>query len=210
MVEEQRLSGRPIERDAASVEDHCPPAHALDRCGRVRYEHHRKALLNLGDDVPKAFALKRLVADGQNLVHQQDVGAQVGGNREPKPDQHSGGVGLNRGIDEVAQLRERDDVVDPLFSLGPAHAVQRRAHVDVLPPRELAAETGPELDQRGHLAAARGVAALQRDDPGQHPQHRGLASAVSAHDPDRLSRRDPQRDARQRLSRRKLGHASPG
>ena len=68
------------------------------------------ALLEL-EDLAEALALERLVADGEHLVEQQDVGVDVHRDREAKPHVHARGVGANRQVDEALELGEGDDLV---------------------------------------------------------------------------------------------------
>jgi hypothetical protein len=75
--------------------------------------------------------------------------------------------------------------------------------VDVLAAAELPAEAGRQLDQRGDAATAGSGAPLQRNDPGENPERGGLPGTVAPDDPDRLTWRDVERDAGQRLSRGK-------
>ena len=52
-------------------------------------QHERRAAANLLGDPLLALALEGLVADGEHLVDQQDVGVEVRGDREAEPHEHA-------------------------------------------------------------------------------------------------------------------------
>ena len=79
MVEEQALGGRAVKQHAPGVQHDDALAHALNRARIVRDEHDRRSGGDLCRNSPQALALERLVADCQNLIDQQDVGIQMGG-----------------------------------------------------------------------------------------------------------------------------------
>ena len=60
----------------------------------------------------EALALERGVADGQHLVDDQDLGLEVRGDREGQPHVHAARVALDRRVEELLDLRERDDLVE--------------------------------------------------------------------------------------------------
>ena len=114
---------------------------ALDRARVVRDEHERRARLDLLGDARQALALERLVADREHLVDQQHVGVEVRGDREAEPHEHAARVRLDRHVDEVAELGELDDALDPLLDLLAREAVQRAVELDVLAAGEVAARS---------------------------------------------------------------------
>ena len=68
----------------------------------------RPSSWKLADPV-HALALERLVADGQHLVDEQDVGVDVHGDGEGEPHVHARRVELHLGVDELADAGEVDD-----------------------------------------------------------------------------------------------------
>ena len=87
-------------------------AHVDHRLHRVRDDDDRLAVvLQLGEAL-QAFALEGLVADGEDLVHEQYVGLDVDRHREPEAHVHARGVVLHRLVDELADAGEVDDVVE--------------------------------------------------------------------------------------------------
>ena len=57
------------------------------------------------------------VAHGQGFVHQQDFGVHVDGHGEGQPHHHAARIGLDRLVDEVADLGEGFDVLVALVDL---------------------------------------------------------------------------------------------
>ena len=76
------------------------------------HQHDRHALAAQLVDVLEAPALEALVADGHDLVEQQDLGLHVHGDREAQAHLHAARVDLHRRVDELADVGEGDDVVD--------------------------------------------------------------------------------------------------
>ena len=96
-----------------------------------------------------------------------------------------------------------DDRLQARLDLLLDEAVQRAVEEDVLAAGEVAPEAGAELELGDDLAAAGDAAGVQRHDPRQHAQRRGLAGAVAPDHADGLAGLDAQRDVAQRLHRRR-------
>ena len=62
--------------DASAVEHHRPGADVGDLLGRVAHEDDRATLLLELPDLVHALALEGLVADGEDLVDEQEVGIE--------------------------------------------------------------------------------------------------------------------------------------
>jgi len=91
----------------------------------VAHEQHRPSFaLPYVAHLAQALVLERLVADGEHLVHEQDVGIDVDRDREAQPDVHAGRVVLHRLIDEFGQLGELDDRLHRRIGLQPAEPEQ--------------------------------------------------------------------------------------
>ena len=99
-----------------------------------------------------ALALEVLVADRERLVDHQDVGIDAGGDGEAQAHVHARAVGLDRALDELAELGEVDDRREALLDLRLAHAQDRAVQADVLAPGELGVEARAELEQRSDPA----------------------------------------------------------
>src|SRR4029078_7070208 len=82
------LSRRPVEGDTSSFEEDRPLAKTLDRRSGGGDEHDRPALLLEREDPSEALSLERLIADGEDLVQQEDVGVEERRDCEPEPHPH--------------------------------------------------------------------------------------------------------------------------
>ena len=89
VVAGDRLLRGAVELDAAVAEEDRAAAEALDRRGVVRDEDDRPAALLELEDLGEALALELLVADREDLVEQEHVGVDVGGDREAEPHVHA-------------------------------------------------------------------------------------------------------------------------
>ena len=117
-----RLARRRDRHDSAGLDHGNAIADLAHHVGRVRHDDDRPALaLELVQTV-QALLLEALVADGEHLVDEQHVGFDVHGDREAEPDVHARGVETHLVVDELLELRERDDVVEATLDL-PARAV---------------------------------------------------------------------------------------
>ena len=100
--------------------------------GVAREENRDVSVLDEVLDTAPAFLLEEHVADGERLVHDEDVGLGDGGDGERDARDHAGGEILHGHVDEVGQLGEIDDLlemcVDELLGVAEQHAVE----VDVL------------------------------------------------------------------------------
>ena len=75
---------------------------------------------------PEAALLELGVADGEHLVHEQDLRLEVGGDREREPHVHPARVPLDRRVDERRHAGEVDDVGQLARDLAASHAEDRR------------------------------------------------------------------------------------
>ena len=77
-------------------------------------------------DAAVALLAERLVADGEHLVDEDDRLLEPGDHGEGDAHLHAAGEVLVRGVDEVADLGELDDLVEAGVDLLAGHAVQAR------------------------------------------------------------------------------------
>ena len=113
------LACRAVERDVPTLEEDGALAEPLDGRRIVGDEDDRPAALLEREDPPEALPLERLVADGEDLVEEQDVRVEEGGDGEAEAHRHPRRVRPHRPVDRVLQLGERDDLVEPAPDLGP-------------------------------------------------------------------------------------------
>src|SRR6185369_7530605 len=180
----------------------CEPERAIAEIAHLlelmRDEDQRHAavlhLLDLGD----ALLGELLVADGEHLVDEQDVGIDVHGDGESEADVHAGRVSLHRLIEEVADAGEFDDAIEARVDLAPRETEHDAVDVDVLPSGDLGMESGAELDERGDPSLHRHRSGGRLEDAGDDLQHRRFARAVPSDDAERLTPIDDERDVLQR------------
>ena len=106
-------------------------AEAVERAHVVGYEHDRaSAVAHLVEDV-KALLLEGGVADGQDLVDEQNLGVDLDRDGEGEPDVHAGGVVLELELLELAQLGEVDHgvIAGAGLARGEAHHDPVEDHV---------------------------------------------------------------------------------
>ena len=117
---------RPVELEPALPQQHRALAEPLDLGRVVRDEDDRAAALLELEDLAEALALERLVADGEHLVEQQDVGVEMRRDREAEPHVHPGRVRAHGPVDRLLELGEGDDLVEALADLRALEPVDRR------------------------------------------------------------------------------------
>ena len=80
-------------------------AHLLHQAEAVGHDQDGLAAPAELADLVEALAGEGLVAHGQDLVDQEDVGVHVDGHGEAEAHVHARGVGLDRGVDEALASR---------------------------------------------------------------------------------------------------------
>ena len=160
------------------MEPHHPVADPQNRVHVVRDEENREAALPELGDLLQTALLKRLIADGENLVGEEDLRVHVDGHRECQPQIHPAQVVPERAVHELLDFREREDVLDPALRLGARDAQDRRVHQDVVVRGQIGIESRAELQQRHDPADADDAAGGRGDHPRQDLQQGRLAGAV--------------------------------
>ncbi len=94
----------------------------------------RPAVHDLPDPL-EAFLREENVPHAQGLVDDQDVGLDADRHGEGEPHHHARGVGLDRLLDEVADVRERRDLLEAARHLAVAQAEDRAVEEHVFPGR---------------------------------------------------------------------------
>src|SRR4029079_19389303 len=147
---------------------------------------------------PQAPCLELGVTHGEHLVHEQDLGLEMRGNREGETDVHAARVPLDRRVDEPLDPGELDDVTVPLLYLPALHREDRAVEVDVLSARELLVEARPDLEQAPHPPAYLGAPGGGLRDPSEDLQERRLARPVASDHAKHLPLGHLERDVPQR------------
>ena len=127
-----------------------------------------------------AFVLEGLVAHGEDLVGEEDVGLQVHRHGEAQAHLHAGGVILEGGVDEVGQLREFDDVLDALLGIAVAKTVEAGVEKDVFIAAEFRMEADAKLNEWGDAATGDDPTLAGLQDAGDDLQQGAFAGTVVA------------------------------
>ena len=146
----------------------------------------------------EARALELGVADGEHLVHEQDLRLEMRRDREREADVHAARVALHGRVDELLDPGELDDVVEALLDLAALHAEDRAVEEDVLAARELRVEARADLEQAADASADLGAARGRRRDPREDLQERRLPGAVASDDAEDLALGHLERDVLER------------
>ena len=160
----------PADRVAHVAHEHCVVADQQD-CGATLAQHVH---------VIHAPPLKLFVADGDDLVDQQDLRVDVDRHRKAESDVHAARVDLHRFVDEVANAAEVDDLVHRrvhVFAAQPEHGA---IEVDVLSAGEIRVESRPEFEQGRETAFGCDGSLGGAVDVGHQSQQGRFAAAVVA------------------------------
>ena len=188
-----RLARGAVERHLAVTQQHGSRAQSVDGSRVVGHEDDRPAPLLELEDLPEALALKLLVSDREDLVEQQNVDIEMGGDRKAEAHVHAGGVRADWDVDEALELRKGDDLLHVPPDRVALEAENGPVQIDVLASGELGVEAGAELEQRSDSALHGNRPGRRLDDPGDEPEQRRLARAVAADQADCLTRRERRR-----------------
>ncbi len=125
----------------------------------MRHEDYRAAAVPDVLHLVQALLLEPGVADGEDLVDQQDLGLEMGGHCERQTHVHPARVVLHRRIEELLDLGEGDNLVELLLDLGPLHPEDDAVQEDVLAAGQLVVEAGAHFQERPDAAADVGIPA---------------------------------------------------
>jgi hypothetical protein len=183
-----------VAHDPALVDPHGAPAVLADLRERVRDEENRFPGSSEVLDSVVALPLETLVSDRERFVHEQDVGLDVGRDRECEARGHARRVGPDRRVDEFLDLRPLDDACRAASHLRPGEPEERPLQDDVLAPGQLGVEAEAELQQWRDVSDHDDPAGGGRHDARDEAEKGALPGAVSADHADRFSRLNVQAD----------------
>ena len=189
----------PVAHQASLVDPDRAAAILAHRGESVRDEEHGLSHLAEIFDSGVALHLKPFVADRQRLVHEQDLGLDVGRDRKGEPRRHAGRIRANRRIDELLELRPLHDPRRAAPHFGAGETEKGSLEHDVLAPGELAVKTEAELEQRSRPAPDHDATCSWRHHPGDQAQQSALPGAVSPDHAHRFAARHFERDFPQRF-----------
>uniref|UniRef100_E6QEM5 Uncharacterized protein n=1 Tax=mine drainage metagenome TaxID=410659 RepID=E6QEM5_9ZZZZ len=160
------------------IQAHILVAKLVDLLGAVGNEDEGHALSAEFSDLRVAFFLEGLVAHGEDLVGQEDVGLQVDGHGEAQTHLHARGIILEWSVDEVLEFGELNDVLDALLGVAVAETVEAGVEEDVFIAAELGMEADAKLDEGGDAATGDDSALAGFQDAGDDLQQGALAGAI--------------------------------
>ena len=138
-------------------------------------------------DALLALFLEEHVADGEGLVHDEDVGLGDGGDSERDARDHAGGEVLHGHVHEVRQFGKIDDLLEVRVDELLGVAEERAVEVDVLARGELEVKARAELDQGRDVTANDALALAGFEHTGDDLEHGRLARTVGANQADDLA-----------------------
>ena len=145
-------------------------------------------------DPIERLSLEAPIADREHLVDDEHVGAHVGGDREAEAGVHAARIPLHGCVDELGELRERDDVVEAGGDLLARHPHDAALEKDVLGAGQVLVKASRNLDERANTPANPAAPLRRAQNAGQQLQDCRLACAVRPDDPERLAGPDRERD----------------
>ena len=161
-------------------------------------QHGAPFLSRNGAHLAQAFALEGVVANGKDLVDDQNLRLEVGGHGEGQPDVHAAGIMLHRRVEELLHLGKRHDLVEFPPDLRARHPEDRAIEENVLAAAQLGMKPRADLEQRRHPAAQFDAPCGRLGDPRENLEEGRLARAVAADDSDDLAALDFKRHVAQR------------
>jgi len=145
----------------------------------MTHKQHRSSALRHLAHLAQALLLELRVADGEHLVHDQDLRVQVGGHGEGEAHVHAAGVALHGGVQELFHAGEVHDGVELTLDLLALHAQDGAVQVDVLAAGQLRVEAGADLQEASHATIHDDLAGGGLGDAGEDLEQGGFARAVS-------------------------------
>ena len=100
----------------------------------MAHEQNRPPLLGHVAHLAQALALELSIANRQHFIYHQNLGFEVRRHGESQAQVHTARVTLHRGIDEGADLREVNDLIEFSLDLAAVHPQDRPVQVYILPP----------------------------------------------------------------------------
>ena len=153
----------------------------------MRHKEHGGLLLAKLLEFANTPVGENRVADGQRLIHNQNIGIHMDGGGKSQTHIHAAGVLFYRPADELADLREGFDGGEVSFHLGARNAHDFAVDENVFPAGEFRVETGAQFEERGHPSAFHNPARGGRQNAADHLQERAFAASVGAHQADHLA-----------------------
>src|SRR5262249_2225816 len=135
------------------------------------------------------------VAHSEDLIYQQYLRLQMGRDGEGQAHVHAAGVVLDRGVEELFDLGEGDDLVKLALDRGPRHAAAGAVEEDAFAGGQLGVEAGADFEQAANAPVQLYGSLGRLRDAGKDLEQGALAGAVAADDADDLAAFDLEGDA---------------
>src|SRR5712691_2060846 len=185
------------EQPSALQTDHAP-AQPLDRVHVMADKKDRAPRLDKVAHLAETLFLERRIADREHLVDGQNLGIQMRRHGKRQPYVHSAAVALDRRVDEVIDIGESDDFIEPPPDLRSAHSKNCAVEKDILPSGQLRVEPGPDLQQTGNSTLQNHTSFVRLGNPAQDFQQRRFPGSVPPDDAEDLALLDLEAHAPQR------------
>ncbi len=131
----------------------------------------------------QAFLLELGIADGENLIHDEDFRLHVGGDGEGEPYIHAAGIVFDRGIEEFADPGKFDNGVEAFGDISLLHPQHRPVEEDVFPAGQFRVEAGADFQQAADVAVHVHRPFCGISDAGKDLEDGAFAGAVFADQP---------------------------
>lgn len=154
----------------------------------------------LGDVLHLAdgFLLELGIADGEDFVHDEDLGIEVGRHGEAQTDHHTRTITFHRGVDIAFATGEVDNLIQFGLDLAFGHAQDGAIHEDILPARHLRVKARTDFQEGTNTAMGTDSAGSRTGDAGEEFQEGRFASTVLADDADDIALLDIEGDIAER------------
>src|SRR5205085_9132245 len=96
----------------------------------------------------QALLLKIRVADGEDFIDDENLGLEMRGDGESKTHIHAARIAFHRRVEELIDLRERDDFIEFRHDLTSLHAEDCAVEENVFSPGELGMKSCTDFEQR--------------------------------------------------------------
>ncbi len=183
--------------DLATLEEDRALAQTRDRLHVVGDEDDRPSGRAEILHAPEAALLKLRVADGQDFIHEQDLGLEMCSHCEREADRHPTRVALHGCVDEPLDASKLNDLRKLLGNLAALHPEDRAVEIDILASGELWMETGSDLEQASDPSANLCPPLRRGRDPREELQQSRLPRTVMSDHAEHLALRHLKRDVPQ-------------
>ena len=113
----------------------------------MAYEQDRLALLLEFLKLVITFRLEEHVADGQRLIHDQDLRLDIDGQRKSQTDEHTGRISFHRLMHKVPDIGKRQDIIQLRINLLFGKTDHGAIQINILQSGIFRIETCPQFQE---------------------------------------------------------------